>query len=105
MKYSIAVVALLGLIDLTEVNAIQVQRHHHHRYYDDEILMAAKEEPAAAATTPAAPAQAAASPDGPPAKKEDNKEPKWNESYEKNAEAGQEEWAKKNADQEADKRD
>lgn len=75
MKYSLAVITLLGLT--SEVEGVKVQHHHHHKHHFDEFLVeltgdataapvAAKAAAPAAAKAAAAPAPAAATKSDPP---------------------------------------
>ena len=42
MKYSVAIIALLGLC---EVNAISIQKHHHHHSHHESQMVGTHEEP------------------------------------------------------------
>ena len=43
MKYSVAVIALLGLTN--EANAVSIQRHHHHAHHDIQMVGTHGDEP------------------------------------------------------------
>ena len=91
MKYSVAVIALLGLTG--EINAVSLARHHHHKHHESQ-LVAAHEEPAAAEeATPekaaeAAPEKAAAKAPEADAAKAEAGDKKEAEGGEKKAEEG-----------------
>tara|TARA_B110001450_G_C17339374_1_gene366862 strand:+ start:103 stop:468 length:366 start_codon:yes stop_codon:yes gene_type:complete len=61
MKYSIAIVALLGL---ASVEGVKVTHHHHHHHHHDDNLVALAGDAKPAAPAPAAAAAPAAAPKG-----------------------------------------